>query len=120
MFQEIAQKILPVLNVAPDLESSATVAETEDEEIPETPGIDSVKPLDAPSTGGPKANGTDARPDAVLPGQNSSGKPSDKLVKPNPKTKSADAATREREKPAEPGKGQIKNKSSTGKVELRT
>jgi len=120
VFREVAQKILPELNVAPDLESSATVAETEDEEIPETPGADGVKPIDGPSTGGPKAKDTDDRPDAALPGQNPSGKPSDKLVKPNPKTKSTDAATREREKPAEPGKGQIKNKSSTGKVELRT
>ena len=121
VFREIAQKILPELNVAPDLETSATVAESDTEDIPETPGIDDPKPLQAtPSTGGPKTSDTGDRPDAAVPGQNGTGKPSDRLVKPNPKNKLADAPTREREKPAEPGKGQIKNKSSTGKVELRT
>ena len=119
VFQEIAQKILPELNVEPDMERTGAVAETEQEDIPETPGVDDVTPLGAPAAGGPKSGESNDHPDAVLPRQNGSDKPSEKLLTPNPKTKTSDAPTRDREKPSEPGKGQIKNKSS-GKVELRT
>ncbi|HKP67839.1 MAG TPA: penicillin-binding protein 2 [Pyrinomonadaceae bacterium] len=120
IFQEIAQKILPELNIAPDMESTAPVAEADEEDIPETPGVDDAKPFDTPATGGPKLSDRDERPAAAMPGKNGSGKPDERLIKPNPKTKASESPTREREKLAEPGKGQIKNKSSTGKVELRT
>lgn len=119
-FKDIAEKILPELNVAPDLETK-TAAADEEEDIPETPGADSTNTTDAPKAGGPRENVSGrVRPEAALPGENGTDRRDDKLVRPNPKSNTTDVSPKERDKPTEPGKGQIKNKSSTGKVELRT
>lgn len=122
-FHEIAQTILPELNVARDIESSSTVAEAED--IPETPGADGADALaQTPQTGGPKLNDGDVeRPKAALPKPDAAKKATEKGPLPNP-TKPRDPKAKnsnEKEKAIEPSNRQIKNKSSsTARMEYRT
>jgi membrane peptidoglycan carboxypeptidase len=83
-FREIAQTVLPELNVAPDMESSSTVAESDD--IPENPGdLDLKVPAEAtPHAGGPKLSGDDAdRPKAALPKTDLNRKPEEKVAVPS-------------------------------------
>ena len=123
-FHEIAQTVLPELNVAQDIESSGeAVAETED--IPETPGADGADALkQAPQTGGPKLNDGDTEhPKGAMPKNETGKRPTDKVVEPSP-GKPGDEKTKrslEKEKVAEPSNKQIKNKSSSSaRMEYRT
>jgi cell division protein FtsI (penicillin-binding protein 3) len=119
-FKDIAQKILPELNVAPDPDTTTAMTE-EEEDIPEVPAADSAAPADAPKAGNSTKNVAGGElPDAAMHGAKGTPRPDDKIVRPNPKSKTTDVNPKEREKLTEPGKGQIKNKSSTGKVEFRT
>ncbi len=123
VFREIAQNVLPELGVTRDLDSATAVIDNED--IPETPGIGATEPEnEAPITGGPKLNENPEkeRPKAALPGPKSDPKPVDKLEPGKARSKTSPPVPKRAEpiKPNEPKKGQIKNKSSTQRVEFRT
>jgi membrane peptidoglycan carboxypeptidase len=123
-FQEIAQTILPELKVARDIESNATVAEIE-EDIPETPGADGADTLkQAPQTGGPKLNDgeTGHHPKGAMPKNESGKRPAEKTATPN-SPKPVDTKPKrsiENEKVADPSNRQIKNKSSSARMDYRT
>lgn len=121
-FREIAQTVLPELKIRPDLDSSALVADNE--EIPETPGVEeNPGTTDDAVTGGPKLtdNEREVRPEAALPKTRTEVKPAEKLIAPNPKSKTTDTAPRrsESDKPPE-RKGQTKNKLAMARVEFKT
>jgi cell division protein FtsI (penicillin-binding protein 3) len=118
-FREIAQTVLPELNVPRDLDSSTTVAEAE--EIPETPDAGDAKPLTViPQTGGPRAIEDNVeRPKALLPKTGTDIKPVEKTVEPGPLNKIKEANPKQKEKVAEPPNKQIKNKS-LARMEYRT
>ena len=121
-FREIAETILPELNIPRDLDSSSTVAETED--IPETPGVagDSQPAIEIPQTGGPKLN-NDANvehPKAALPKTDAGKKPAENTAAPTPQNKVNPKRGTEKEKLTESPNKQIKNKSSTARMEYRT
>nr|MBA3351572.1 hypothetical protein [Blastocatellia bacterium] len=115
-FREIAQAVLSELNVAPDLEGATTAAETED--IPEAPGVEDVDPVgDTAEATKPNSRGKETqRPKALVTDTK-------KQVAEFPKAKAQEPA---RKSPPDPGKkteqpkGQIKNKSSTARMEYRT
>ena len=115
-FREIAQAVLSELNVAPDLKGATTAVETED--IPEAPGVEDVDPVDdtAESTE-PNSRGKETqRPKALVPDTK-------KQVAEFPKAKAQEPARKSPPDPGkktEPPKGQIKNKSSTARMEYRT
>ncbi|HUR98513.1 MAG TPA: penicillin-binding protein 2 [Pyrinomonadaceae bacterium] len=120
-FHEIAQTVLPELNIAPDMESTAPVAEAE--EIPEDPGtVDLKSPIEiTPHAGGPKLNGNESeRPKAALPKIDLNKKPEDKSAAPNPAVRERETNPKPREKVTEPPNKQIKNKSSSARMEYRT
>jgi cell division protein FtsI (penicillin-binding protein 3) len=118
-FQEIAQAVLPELNVARDMDSKSTVADVE--EIPEDPGVgDATAPV-APQTGGPKlTRDGEERPKAALPKTELNKKPVQKSEAPSTSAKEKETAPKQREKLSEPPNKQIKNKSSTARMEYRT
>lgn len=115
-FREIAQAVLSELNIAPDLEGATTAVETED--IPEAPGVEDVDPVgDTAEATGPNSSGKETqRPKALVTDTK-------KQVAEFPKAKAQEPA---RKSPPDPGKktehpkGQIKNKSSTARMEYRT
>ena len=122
-FREIAESVLPELNIAPDLGDGNTVVETED--IPETPGVeDTETTLEAPATGGPKLTQEAEpreRPKAVLPATKPQAKPEEKPVAPNPKGKTrSDPRRTDDGKMNEPAKKQMRTKSAMARVELKT
>lgn len=123
-FREIAETILPELNVERDLDSLSTVAEAED--IPETPGAagDTKPAMEIPQTGDPKLNDTGAdHPKAALPKTDVSKKPGENVAPPNRQNKAKDVNPKrstEKEKLTESPNKQIKNKSSTARMEYRT
>ncbi len=122
-FHEIAQTVLPELNVAKDIESSETVAEAED--IPETPEADGAEVLgQAPQAGGPKLTGGETEHSkGAMPKIETVDKPAEKIARPSPAKPVADKPKRsiEKEKVAEPSNKQIKNKSSSSaRMEYRT
>jgi cell division protein FtsI (penicillin-binding protein 3) len=118
-FREIAETILPELNIARDLDTTSTVADAED--VPETPDagdVDVITPN--PQAGGPKANGADAEyPKAALPKVDGVKKPAEKPAA-SPVNKSKDANAKQKEKVTESPNKQIKNKSSSARMEYRT
>ncbi|MEP6704394.1 MAG: penicillin-binding protein 2 [Acidobacteriota bacterium] len=120
-FHEIAQTVLPELNIPHDMETTSTVAESDD--IPETPGDDGAKTAIeiVPQTGGPKLDNNDAaqRPKAALPKNDLQIKPAGKLATPRPLDKEKDATPKQTEKTTEPPNKQIRNKSSA-RMEYRT
>ena len=89
-------RYLPELKIARDLESTATVAESED--IPETPGIEN------PTARRPKSDdGAGEHPKAAMPNARTDPKEAEKLLTPNPKDKSHEMEPkRSPEKPTEP------------------
>ncbi len=115
-FREIAQAVLSELNVAPDLEGATTAGETED--IPEAPGVEDVDPvIDTAEADEPKPSEKETqRPKVLVPDTK-------KQVAETPKAKTPEPV---RKVPIDPGKktenpkGQIKNKSSTARMEYRT
>ena len=118
-FHEIAQTVLPELNIARDIESTSTVAESED--IPETPGADGADTLkEAPQTGGPKlSDGEVEHPKAAMPKNESGKKPAEKVTTSKPIEEKPKRSTEK--KVTEPSNRQIKNKSSTSaRMEYRT
>src|SRR5688500_7923772 len=123
-FREIAEAVLPELNIARDLDNTTTVAETED--IPETPGIgEGDGAAEGPVFGGPKVSKDQpvaAWPKAVMPESRTGTKPPDRLATPNPKNKTTETVPKrtDPEKPVEPKKGQTKNKLSMARVEFKT
>jgi cell division protein FtsI (penicillin-binding protein 3) len=120
-FQEIAQSVLPKLNIARDMESTSTVAEVE--EIPEDPGAGDAKaPVEStPQASGPKlSRDGEERPKAALPKTDLNKKPAPKSEAPGTSTKGKETAPKQREKLSEPPNKQIKNKSSTARMEYRT
>ena len=124
-FREIAQTILPELNVAMDLDVPAGLVASE-EEIPETPGVDSDVQVETPADGGPAVNenrvgNVTERPAAALPKSREETKPSEKPAAANPKIKQEPAPKRtDPEKPSENRKGQLKNKLALARVEFKT
>jgi cell division protein FtsI (penicillin-binding protein 3) len=118
-FREIAQTVLPELNIARDLESSSTVAETE--EIPETPDAGDSNALTViPQSVDPKLSEENAgRPKALLPKSGVDVKPIDKTAEPGPPNKIKEASPKQKEKVTEPPNRQIKNKS-LARMEYRT
>ena len=122
-FREIAQSVLPELNVAPDLVDSTPVAEAGD--IPETPGVeDTGSAIQNPASGGPNVNDeqhTIERPKAAVPETRKPLKAEDKLIAPNPKAKTRPENRRtDEDKTSEPTKKQTRNKSAMARVELKT
>lgn len=120
-FAEIAQKVLPELNVERDLESTSTVAEAE--EIPETPGVeDGEAAIEFPQTGGPKLNddGETERPKAALPKTDIHRKPAEKSADASRINKSKETGPKQKEKMTDSPNKQIKNKSSSVRMEYRT
>jgi cell division protein FtsI/penicillin-binding protein 2 len=121
-FREIAQTVLPELEIGPDLDVAETVADTE--EIPESPGIEETKPVnDGSKAGGPKLseNVTTERPKAAMPKAGAETRTDEKPVTANPKAKTEPAKKRtEVDKPAEPRKGQTRNKLAMARVEFKT
>ena len=120
-FQEIAQSVLPKLNIVRDMESTSTVAEVE--EIPEDPGAGDAKaPVEStPQASGPKlSRDGEERPKAALPKTDLNKKPAPKSEAPGTSTKGKETAPKQREKLSEPPNKQIKNKSSTARMEYRT
>ena len=117
-FREIAETILPELNISPDLDGATAVADTED--IPETPGVEETPPTNGDAqTGGTKLE--EDRPEAALPKAKPDTKPSEKLIAPNPKSKTDGTHKRgDGDKSTEPRKGQTKNKLSMARVEFKT
>lgn len=118
-FREIAQTVLAELKIAPDLDSTATVNETE--EIPETPGVDE-KPADAPKAEGPMADeGSVEREKGAMPAKKPDARPEEKVDprRLNERTKGA-GSKRAEPKATEPKKGQTKNKLAMARVEYRT
>lgn len=118
-FREIAETILPELNIARDLDTTSTVADAED--IPETPDAGDVDPVvTAPQAGGPKLSDVEAdRPKAALPKIDGAKKPAEKPAIP-PVNKAKDANAKQKEKVTESPNKQIKNKSSSARMEYRT
>jgi cell division protein FtsI (penicillin-binding protein 3) len=118
-FREIAETILPELNVARDLDTTSTVADAED--IPETPDAGNVDAAIAiPQMGGPKLNDPGMeRPKAALPKIDGAKKPVEKPAIP-PVNKAKDANAKQKEKVTESPNKQIKNKSSSARMEYRT
>lgn len=119
-FREIAETVLPEMNVPRDLESGPTVAEAE--EIPESPdaGDMSEAPV-IPQSGGPKMNdGSVERPKAALPKADAINRPKEKLSVPARANKARDANPKQKEKVIESPTKQIKNKSSSARMEYRT
>ncbi|MEO8041864.1 MAG: penicillin-binding transpeptidase domain-containing protein [Acidobacteriota bacterium] len=118
-FREIAQTILPELNIQHDLDSASTFADAED--IPETPDAGKVDAAVAvPQTGGPKSNESGAdRPKAALPSTDGAKKPAEKPAPPTG-NKAKDANAKQKEKLPEFPNKQIKNKSPSARMEYRT
>ena len=127
-FREIAQAVLPELNVAPDLDSTATVAETED--IPETPGVESDDRELGAESGGPRLNEAEAeaggprlneaeakRPESLTPSTRKPRQPQQPQLKTTDPTRKGAS---EPEKRTEPPKGQTKNKARATRIEFRT
>ena len=116
-FREIAQSVLPILNVAPDLSGDGPVAETE--EIPESPGVDETnrESREASASGPQKDDDRETeRPKALTPERQKSSVET-------PRTKSNDLprkAVVEPVKRTEQPKGQTKTKSRIARVEYRT
>jgi cell division protein FtsI (penicillin-binding protein 3) len=114
-FREIAQAVLPELKIAPDLESSEATGETED--IPESP-------TGGTSVGTPEHNSGDGvdedLPNAALPKNETSVKPSGKNSSPPVTTKRSTGSKGAGERKAEPGDKQIRNKPPLARVEYRT
>ena len=116
-FREIAQSVLPILNVAPDLSGDGPVAETE--EIPESPGVDETnrESREASASGPQKDDDRETeRPKALTPERQKSSVET-------PRTKSNDLprkAVVEPVKRTEQPKGQTKTKARIARVEYRT
>ena len=116
-FREIAQSVLPILNVAPDLSGDGPVAETE--EIPESPGVDETnrESREASAAGPQKDDDRETeRPKALTPERQKSSVET-------PRTKSDDLprkAVVEPVKRTEQPKGQTKTKARIARVEYRT
>ena len=119
-FREIAQTVLPELNIDTDLEVTSTVADNED--IPETPGVEDTNDLnDGADAGEPKLQNSDTteRPKAVLRRNDTDMKGPEKLTLPNPKSQTESPPKRgETDKTNEPKKVQPKNKLA--RVEFKT
>ncbi|HEX6127071.1 MAG TPA: penicillin-binding protein 2 [Pyrinomonadaceae bacterium] len=116
-FREIAQTVLPELNVAPDLDTPALVADTE--EIPEAPGVDDSEGGDGrkAEAGGPRLNERDVdRPKALTPERT---KPTTETPKPKSTGLPREVGV-EPVKRIEQPKGQTRNKSRAVRVEYRT
>ena len=116
-FREIAQSVLPILNVAPDLSGDGPVAETE--EIPESPGVDETNRESREASASRPQKDDDReteRPKALTPERQKSSVET-------PRTKSNDLprkAVVEPVKRTEQPKGQTKTKSRIARVEYRT
>ncbi|MEP7149806.1 MAG: penicillin-binding protein 2 [Acidobacteriota bacterium] len=119
-FREIAQTVLPELNVPRDLDGGSTVAE--EEEIPEIPDAGDVNAATAvPQSGGPKIDdGAVERPTVALPKAEGINRPKEKLAVPARVRKARDANPKQKEKVPESPTKQIKNKSSSARMEYRT
>jgi cell division protein FtsI/penicillin-binding protein 2 len=120
-FREIAQSVLPKLNIAPDMDSTSTVADSV--EIPEDPGDASLKvPMEAsPQTGGPKLNGEGSeRPKATLPKTDTNRKPTERVAVPGQINKEREPNPKQRERVTEPPNKPIRNKSSAARMEYKT
>jgi cell division protein FtsI (penicillin-binding protein 3) len=116
-FREIAQTVLPELGVSPDLESSSTVAETED--IPETPGAeDSV--TTPPQTVVPNAEEKTQNPKGALPKSNLKDVPPRKTSGDGAQLKTKEQAPKAKDKPVDQRTPPAKNKSTMARVEYRT
>jgi cell division protein FtsI (penicillin-binding protein 3) len=122
-FREIAQAILPELKIDADLDvAETTVADTE--EIPETPGIEEMKPADDGSNAAgkkPSENETKERPKAAMPKTGAETRATEKPVTANPRTKTEPAKKRpDGDKPSDPKKGQTRIKLAMARVEFKT
>ncbi len=118
-FREIADTILPELNVPRDLDTTSSVADAED--IPEMPDAGDVNAAIAmPQAGGPRVNDADTdRPKVALPKIDGTRKPAEKPAA-SPVNKAKDANAKQKEKVTESPNKQIKNKSSSARMEYRT
>ncbi len=121
-FRELAQAVLPQLGIAPDLESSNIVADSE--EIPETPANDSAdEVIETPRTGGARADVESNEKKAVIPKIETEKETEDRLAPTNPKSRSERPNQREgkeKDKSAEPGQGKARSRPTRERVEFKT
>lgn len=118
-FRDIAETILPELNIPRDLDTTSTVADAED--IPERPDagdVDAAVPLQ--QTGEPKPGEADNESrKGALPKIDGAKKPEEKPAV-SPANKAKDTSARKKEKVTESPNKQVKNKSSSARMEYRT